>query len=81
LSFNIKLNINQNQGIFTVEQLNQLKKSSLAKVICENGDNITRITGDVFVVPQRQSWINCKDIPSIDLNQWKENTNSVNACN
>lgn len=64
----------ENAGIFTTEQLAQIKQSSLGRVICDNGDNITQVTRDVFIIPQRQTpeIIECSTLPKINLNIWKE---------
>ncbi|KAL3249344.1 hypothetical protein MRX96_056063 [Rhipicephalus microplus] len=40
-----------NEGTFTAEQREELKRSSLARVLCENGDNITHVTRDVEQSP------------------------------
>ncbi|XP_042897805.1 peroxidasin [Parasteatoda tepidariorum] len=64
----------ENPGIFTTDQLTQIKQSSLARVICDNGDNITTLTKDVFTVPHLQSpkFTSCSSLPSIKLNVWTE---------
>ena len=56
---------------FTLEQLDSIRKgSSLAKVICDNSDNASRIQERVFETGQEL--VNCDRIPSIDLSLWKE---------
>lgn len=56
---------------FTLEQLDSIRKgSSLAKVICDNSDNVSRIQERVFETGQEL--VNCDRIPSIDLSLWKE---------
>ncbi|XP_029846026.3 peroxidasin homolog [Ixodes scapularis] len=64
----------ENKGSFTKDQLNELRRVSLARVLCDNGDNITRVTEDVFMVPRRQNpaFVNCDAVPSIDLTPWKD---------
>ncbi|XP_067135162.1 peroxidasin isoform X2 [Centruroides vittatus] len=64
----------ENPGIFTTEQLVQIKQSSLGRVMCDNGDNITQVTRDVFIIPRRQSpeTVACSALPKINLNIWKE---------
>uniref|UniRef100_A0A4D5R9E2 Peroxidasin n=1 Tax=Scolopendra viridis TaxID=118503 RepID=A0A4D5R9E2_SCOVI len=64
----------ENPGIFKPEQLTQIKQSSLARVICDNGDNITQVTFDAFLVPQRQTppYESCRKIPNIDLRFWSD---------
>lgn len=58
---------------FTLEQLDSIRKgSSLAKVICDNSDNVKEIQTRVFENPEAQALVHCDEIPSIDLNLWKE---------
>ncbi|XP_076335624.1 uncharacterized protein LOC143238887 [Tachypleus tridentatus] len=59
---------------FTKQQLQEIRKVTLAKIICENGDDIDQITTDVldrenpFLNPRRS----CESLPSIDLGYWIE---------
>jgi hypothetical protein len=39
----------ENPGIFTEAQLPEIKKASLARVLCENGDGIREVPADAFV--------------------------------
>ena len=56
---------------FTLEQLDSIRKgSSLAKIICDNSDNVDEIQERVF--ENSQNKIHCDQIPSIDLSLWKE---------
>uniref|UniRef100_A0A224YXI4 Peroxidase n=1 Tax=Rhipicephalus zambeziensis TaxID=60191 RepID=A0A224YXI4_9ACAR len=65
-----------NEGTFTAEQREELKRSSLARVLCENGDNITHVTRDVFTLPERQPGgiVHCSEIPALNLEHWRERT-------
>nr|CAH0100262.1 unnamed protein product [Daphnia galeata] len=60
---------------FTLDQLNQIRQSSLARIICDNNDgSVNKIqplamTGEPYSTIQR---VPCDSIPSIDLNYWKE---------
>ncbi|EEC16694.1 peroxidase, putative [Ixodes scapularis] len=69
----------ENKGSFTKDQLNELRRASLARVLCDNGDNITRVTEDVFMVPRRQNpaFVNCDTVPSIDLTPWKDDQKGI----
>lgn len=64
----------ENPGVFSPDQLIQIKQSSLARVICDNGDNITTLTKDVFTVPhvQTPNYVPCSSIPKVELNVWTE---------
>ena len=63
----------ENPGTFEPDQLTQIKQFSLARVICDNSDNINRIPEEIFhrsdfPIGFRQ----CKDLPSVDLRMWAE---------
>ncbi|XP_078069336.1 peroxidasin homolog isoform X3 [Mustelus asterias] len=63
----------ENPGVFTPAQLTQIKQTSLARVLCDNGDNITRIQPDVFRVAEYpHGYQTCDDIPKIDLRMWQD---------
>ncbi|XP_050958877.1 peroxidasin homolog [Labeo rohita] len=63
----------ENPGSFSPAQLTQLKQASLARVLCDNSDNITRIQADVFSVAEfPHSYGSCDDIPKIDLRMWQD---------
>ncbi|TMS21463.1 Peroxidasin-like protein [Larimichthys crocea] len=63
----------ENPGVFTPAQLTQLKQASLTRVLCDNGDNITRIQQDVFAVAEfPHGYGSCDDIPQIDLRMWQD---------
>ncbi|CAB1449261.1 unnamed protein product [Pleuronectes platessa] len=63
----------ENPGTFTPAQLTQLKQTSLTRVMCDNGDNITRIQRDVFRVAELpHGYGSCDDIPQIDLRMWQD---------
>lgn len=64
----------ESPSTFSPAKLTQIKQASLARVLCDNGDNITLISKDVFKLPALQSpkLVPCKSIPSIDLRLWFE---------
>ncbi|XP_010180039.1 PREDICTED: peroxidasin homolog, partial [Mesitornis unicolor] len=63
----------ENPGVFTPAQLTQIKQTSLARVLCDNGDNITRVQHDVFKVAEfPHGYSNCEDIPKLDLRMWQD---------
>ena len=56
---------------FTLEQLDSIRQgSSLAKLICDNSDNVKEIQPRVF--ENSRDVVHCDDIPSINLNLWQE---------
>ncbi|KAH3719110.1 hypothetical protein DPMN_061941 [Dreissena polymorpha] len=56
---------------FTKDQLHEVRKVSLAKVLCDNY-NITKLQPNVFRVPTGDNQrIDCSNIPGIDLSKWK----------
>lgn len=63
----------ENLAIFKADQLRQLKRTSLARVLCDNGDNIDTIGENVFLLPEVQDGlISCEDLPSMDLRYWAD---------
>ncbi|XP_076294511.1 peroxidase isoform X2 [Lasioglossum baleicum] len=61
---------------FTPEQLAEIRNATLARVFCENGNNITHMQQNVFFKPQAGNELrSCTDfeaIPSVDLFAWAE---------
>jgi len=60
---------------FTLEQLNEIKQTSLARVLCENTEDIGTIQQLVFISPDvnnRRAACSSNAIPSIDLSKWKQ---------
>ena len=63
----------ENDGVFTPAQLSQIKQTTLARVVCDNSDNITRVPLDVFHQTDFPSnYIRCDDarVPEVDLKLW-----------
>ncbi|XP_055342135.1 uncharacterized protein LOC129590786 [Paramacrobiotus metropolitanus] len=61
---------------FTLNQLNELKKSSLSRLICDNADNLTNIQPEAMLLPDEalNAVIDCRNIPAMDLSKWREQT-------
>lgn len=63
----------ENPSTFSPEQLVQIKQYSLARVLCDTADNITKITKNVFALPEKQGgFVECSEIPKVDLRFWTE---------
>lgn len=61
----------ENPSTFKPEQFSQIKLASLGRVLCDNGDNITKITDNVFHLPSVQGgYKSCNEIPQINLATW-----------
>ena len=59
---------------FTEAQLAEIRKITLAKVICENCDVVDKIQKSVF--DQYHEFLNervpCRSLPAVNLNLWKD---------
>ncbi|KAK9877952.1 hypothetical protein WA026_020172 [Henosepilachna vigintioctopunctata] len=63
----------ENPSVFRPQQLAQITKYSLSRIICDNGDNITKITENVFLLPHHQGGlVDCSKLPEIDLSYWTD---------
>lgn len=64
----------ENPSVFKPEQLIQIKQTSLGRVLCDNGDDITDVTRNVFILPNKQSpaFVSCSDLTQIDIRFWTE---------
>lgn len=63
----------QSPEVFRAEQLAQIQQASLARILCDNADNITRVQPNVFLLPEgRNDFVSCDEIPYVDLNAWSD---------
>lgn len=73
----------ENPSQFTPEQLSEIKKTSLAKIICENGDTIEHIQKDPFLNAKfPNGMLRCSEIRDISLEPWRNccQKNPVGLC-
>ncbi|KAL3985806.1 hypothetical protein ACH3XW_40160 [Acanthocheilonema viteae] len=63
----------EKKDVFNEAQRKEIKKVSLARIICDNADNITNVQRDVFIFVGRhfQSYNSCAHIPKLDLRPWQ----------
>ncbi|KAK7120308.1 hypothetical protein R3I94_020344 [Phoxinus phoxinus] len=61
----------ENKGVFTTKQKASLASVSLARIICDN-TGIGRVPRDPFRFTSSDNFVNCGDIPALDLNPWIE---------
>ncbi|KAL7671406.1 hypothetical protein ACOME3_006304 [Neoechinorhynchus agilis] len=65
----------ENDGVFSEDQLKQVKKSNLARIICANSDSIDRIPANVFIRSRfPDDYQSCESLEDIDLSPW------INCC-
>ncbi|XP_012141528.2 salivary peroxidase/catechol oxidase isoform X2 [Megachile rotundata] len=61
---------------FTPVQLAEIRNATLARIFCDNGNNVTKMQPNVFIRPQSGNKLrSCTDfeaIPSVDLFAWAE---------
>ncbi|XP_032877969.1 thyroid peroxidase [Amblyraja radiata] len=70
----------ENPGLFSSAQRNELYKHSLSRVICDN-TAITEVPLDAFRVGQYpQNFVNCDQVPGLNLLAWNENPQQVGSC-
>lgn len=63
----------ENPGVFSPAQLTQIKQTSLARILCDNADNITRVQRDVFRVAEfPHGYGSCDEVPRVDLRVWQD---------
>ncbi|XP_043950846.1 peroxidasin isoform X1 [Drosophila biarmipes] len=63
----------ENPGVFTPEQLVQVKQANFGRVLCDVGDNFDEVTENVFILAKHQGgYKKCEDIAGINLYLWQE---------
>ncbi|KAG9509646.1 Lactoperoxidase [Fragariocoptes setiger] len=62
---------------FTIEQLDEIRKSTSARLLCENSDDIETIQASPMLVtdPYTNPRVPCSSLPTIDLSKWKDQSN------
>uniref|UniRef100_A0A1I8BVE9 Peroxidase n=1 Tax=Meloidogyne hapla TaxID=6305 RepID=A0A1I8BVE9_MELHA len=59
----------ENPGIFTRAQLAEIRRSSLARIVCDNADDIRIVPREAF---RTGPLVSCSEIPQMDLSRWRE---------
>ena len=60
---------NNQTALFSVEQLAEIEKTTLSRIICDNADNIQEIQPNAFRLDQQR--VKCSDILAVNLSAWK----------
>ena len=67
-------------GVFTPQQLTQLRRQTLSRILCDSSDNITQIQPDAFrQFNDGQSRVSCNRIPRVNLGPWRETACYIRA--
>ncbi|XP_066268393.1 peroxidasin homolog [Branchiostoma lanceolatum] len=68
----------ENRGQFSQRQLAELRKVTLARVLCDNTDDTTSMQRHVFELPgPGNQRVACSSIPRADLSAWRESATVV----
>uniref|UniRef100_A0A2P2HZE6 Peroxidasin-like n=3 Tax=Hirondellea gigas TaxID=1518452 RepID=A0A2P2HZE6_9CRUS len=64
----------ENPSIFKPEQLLQIRRMTLGRILCSGGDDIQDVTKNVFILPHNQqpAFVPCSTLPELDLRFWAE---------
>ncbi|XP_032681178.1 peroxidase-like [Odontomachus brunneus] len=58
---------------FTLEQLYEIRKSSISRLLCDNGHHIQHMQRAGFQQPTKMNPIlSCNELPQMDLSYWKD---------
>ncbi|XP_051159768.1 peroxidase-like [Leptopilina boulardi] len=57
---------------FTLEQLNEIRKATVSRLLCDNSDIQSIQRRGMEVISKKNPLVGCKSIPKIDLSLWKE---------
>ena len=61
----------------TLDQLNEIRKSSIAKMLCDNINGVGNIQrSGFFLEGPNNPKVDCNEIPGIDLSVWNEGKNN-----
>ena len=64
---------------FTKDQLREIRKATLARIICDNGDDIAFVQPSSMIISDLylNSIQYCTNFPNIDLSKWKSNEDTL----
>ncbi|CAI6373176.1 unnamed protein product [Macrosiphum euphorbiae] len=65
-------------NIFNEYQLTEIRKVTLARIFCDNSNNVTMMQKKVFLIPEMADLQLCSSqlIPKININHWSENVDT-----
>lgn len=61
---------------FTLGQLNEIRKASISRILCDNGNHITSMQPHGFErMSSKNVVVPCESLPAVDLSLWQEGNN------
>ena len=59
---------------FTIEQLDEIRKATAARLVCDNSDDIETIQASAMLIadPYTNPRVPCHTLPQVDLGKWRE---------
>ena len=61
----------------TAAQLEQIKKTSLARLVCDNSDAIDRVPANIFKMMHPDKMTECVNIPGMNMTVWREDPDAM----
>lgn len=63
----------EHKGVLTDEQITEIRKTSLSRVLCDNVYGIVSVQRDAFIAATDElKRVECAEIPGMDLSKWTE---------
>nr|CAD2154650.1 unnamed protein product [Meloidogyne enterolobii] len=62
----------ENPDILSSEQIKQIKRATLARILCDSGDSMKKVPRHAFNQAKAEDLINCDQIDSPNYFKWKE---------
>ena len=63
-------NLNTDRTAYNGAMLREIRKTTFARILCDNADSITAVNKMVF--KQSKERVNCDQLPRVSLNPWIE---------
>ena len=61
----------ETKGRFSKDQMKEIEKVTLARIICDSSDHLETIPKNAFDFIATDEFSSCKDIPQLDMAKWK----------
>lgn len=64
---------------FRIEQLDEIRKSTSARLICDNSDDVETIQASPMLIPDHYTnpRVPCHSLPAIDLSKWRDSSAGI----